>query len=96
MRGMMDLVASRPYRILERLEQLHLPTLIMWGRQDKRGIYERALEAVTRLPDGRLVAFDRCGHHPHLEHPKEFNELMRQFVKGESLGIAAPHVEIVK
>jgi pimeloyl-ACP methyl ester carboxylesterase len=96
MRGMMDLPACRPYRILERLEALRVPTLILWGRQDKRGIYDRALEAVRRLPDGRLVAFDRCGHHPHIEHPKEFNELVRQFVKGEPLGVAAPHVEIVK
>jgi pimeloyl-ACP methyl ester carboxylesterase len=96
MRGMMDLTACRPYRILERLEAVHVPTLIVWGRQDKRGIYERALEAVRRLPNGRLVAFDRCGHHPHIEHPTEFNELVRQFVKGEALSVAAPHVEIVK
>src|SRR5262245_56562560 len=68
MRGMMDLEASRPYRVLDRVEEIRLPALVLWGRQDRRGIYARALEAVKRLPDARLVAFDRCGHYPHMEY----------------------------
>jgi 2-hydroxy-6-oxonona-2,4-dienedioate hydrolase len=95
MRGMMDLEASRPYRILDRVEEITIPTLVLWGRQDPRGIFARALDAVKRLPDGRLVAFDKCGHHPHLEHPREFNELVRQFVRGEPLAVAAEQVQIV-
>jgi 2-hydroxy-6-oxonona-2,4-dienedioate hydrolase len=91
----MDLEASRPYRILDRVEEITIPTLVLWGRQDPRGIFARALDAVKRLPDGRLVAFDKCGHHPHLEHPREFNELVRQFVRGEPLAVAAEQVQIV-
>jgi pimeloyl-ACP methyl ester carboxylesterase len=95
MQGMMDLEASRPYRVLDRVEEIRVPTLVLWGRQDRRGIYERALEAVKRLPNARLVAFDRCGHYPHMEYPAEFNELVRQFLKGEPLRLEGDHLELV-
>src|SRR6266571_5253367 len=36
MRGMMDVIACRPYRIVDRLEQVALPTLMIWSKQDPR------------------------------------------------------------
>ena len=84
MRGMMDIEGSRPYRILERLEQIKVPTLAIFGRQDPRiSNPQRAEEAVKRLPQGRMIIFDRCGHQPHLEHPDKFNGLVRGFLKGK-------------
>src|SRR6185436_9769726 len=32
----------RPFRILDRLEQLDVPALVVWGRNDKGGVYESA------------------------------------------------------
>ncbi|MGD1902288.1 MAG: alpha/beta fold hydrolase [Geitlerinemataceae cyanobacterium] len=49
---------------------LSLPTLVLWGRNDKilgtkdAAIFER------NLPGGKLVWLDRCGHVPHLEVPE--------------------------
>jgi 2-hydroxy-6-oxonona-2,4-dienedioate hydrolase len=68
----------RPFRILDRLEALRLPTLVVWGRDDKGGIYESAVAAVARMPDARLVAFEQCGHLPMLEHPQRYNALLRE------------------
>lgn len=93
-KGMMDIEATRPHRIVDRVEQIKVPTLLLWGRQDPRGILARAKEAVKRLPNGRLVIFDRCGHHPHMEYPQEFNQLVRQFIKEQSLSVDAPNVEL--
>ena len=70
----------RPFRILDRLEALKLPTLVVWGRDDKGGIYESAVAAVKRMPDAKLVAFDQCGHLPMLEHPDKYNALVRDFL----------------
>lgn len=81
-RGLMDIAACRPYRIIDRLEKIAIPTLLIWGRNDVRGRYERAVEAAKRIPQSRLVAIEKCGHHPHMEHPSEFNELVREFVMG--------------
>ncbi len=78
--GMMDFERARRYRVLDRLEQVAVPTLVVWGRQDPRGVYARAVEAVKRLPRGQLVTFEACGHFPHLEHPDAFNRAVRDFL----------------
>lgn len=88
MKGMMDIAACRPYRILDRLEQFALPTLLVWGAEDRRGILSRAQEAAARMPDASLVAFARCKHHPHIEHPQLFNELARAFLLRDDFGPA--------
>ena len=55
---MMDLEAARPYRILDRLEQLEVDTLVVWGEDDIRGKIESARAGVARMPRGRLVSFE--------------------------------------
>jgi 2-hydroxy-6-oxonona-2,4-dienedioate hydrolase len=70
----------RPFRILDRLEELDMPALVVWGRDDKGGIYESAAAAVARMPRAELVAFDSCGHLPMLEQPEKYNALVRAFL----------------
>ncbi|MEJ0072074.1 MAG: alpha/beta hydrolase [Pseudomonadota bacterium] len=74
----------RPYRILQRLEEIDVPTLVVWGRNDKGGIYESAVAAVGRMPQATLTAFDDCGHLPMLEHPERYNATVREFLSGPS------------
>lgn len=76
---MIDVDATRPYRILDRLDQLKAPTLVLWGKQDPGARYEQALQAVSRMPNARMVAFDECGHFPMLEHPEQFNRMIAGF-----------------
>jgi pimeloyl-ACP methyl ester carboxylesterase len=70
----------RPFRILDRLEKLDVATLVVWGRDDKGGIYESAVAAVARMPRAELVAFENCAHLPMLEHPGKYNTLIRNFL----------------
>lgn len=79
--GMMDFARSRPYRVLDRLEQIAVPALVIWGRQDPLGVYARGVDAVRRLPRGRLVTFEACGHFPHLEYPDDFNRVVTEFLQ---------------
>ncbi len=92
MRGMMDVEACRPYRVRDRLQELKLPTLLLWGYNDPRAHYDRAREAVKQMLAARLVAFDRCRHFPHIEHPAKFNEIVRCFLLGEE---EEAHKEII-
>jgi len=80
--GMMDLDLVRPFRLLERLEQLRARTLIVWGRQDIRGAVERALAASQVIPDCAIEVLEECGHFPHLEHPQRFNQIVADFLNG--------------
>jgi len=78
--GMMDLDLVRPYRFLERLEEITVRTFIVWGRQDIRGPVERAIEASRRIPDCRIAVFENCGHFPYMEHPEDFNAAVDRFL----------------
>ena len=86
---MRDGQAFRPYRILERLEAIGAETLVVWGREDRGAAYDSAAAAVKRMPRARLVAFERCGHLPMLEHPQPYNELVREFLSGDAPARAA-------
>jgi len=68
-------------RILGKLEQIHVPTLIITGKQDKRADWEATQAGVRRIPHAELHLFDKCGHLPYLEHPNEFNALVTEFLR---------------
>jgi pimeloyl-ACP methyl ester carboxylesterase len=68
------------YDILDRLEKVRVPTLILWGRDDRVIPATDALEYERRLANSRLVIFDRCGHVPMAERPVRFNRLLDEFV----------------
>jgi 2-hydroxy-6-oxonona-2,4-dienedioate hydrolase len=70
----------RPFRILDRLEQIDIPTLVVWGRDDKGGIYESAVAAVKRMPRTEMVVFEQCAHMPMMEHTEKYNALIRGFL----------------
>jgi 4,5:9,10-diseco-3-hydroxy-5,9,17-trioxoandrosta-1(10),2-diene-4-oate hydrolase len=56
----------------ERLPELSVPTLLIWGALDRILPAAQAATAVERLPRGRLVVIPGCGHMPHLECPARF------------------------
>jgi pimeloyl-ACP methyl ester carboxylesterase len=70
------------FRILDRLEEIRVETLVVWGRQDRGGVLASAEAAVRRMPRARLIAFDRCGHMPMAEHPAEYTAAVRDFLLG--------------
>jgi 2-hydroxy-6-oxonona-2,4-dienedioate hydrolase len=81
--GLLDFEASRPYRVLQRLESLAARTLVLWGRQDPGAVYASAVAGVKRMPNAKLVTFENCGHKPMFEYPEQFNSEIRAFLKGE-------------
>jgi pimeloyl-ACP methyl ester carboxylesterase len=70
------------YDIRHRLEEIEVPTLIVWGRQDGVVPVPAAASYKKRIGDNaELVIFDRCGHMPELERPVRFNRLVEDFLK---------------
>jgi pimeloyl-ACP methyl ester carboxylesterase len=68
------------YDFHDRLERVRVPTLIVWGRDDRVIPAADALEFERHLSDSRLVIFDRCGHVPMAERPVRFNRVLEQFL----------------
>jgi pimeloyl-ACP methyl ester carboxylesterase len=79
--GLLDIEAARPWRVLQRLEQMHVDTLVVWGREDPGAVYASAVAAVKRMPRARLVTFEKCGHKPMYEYPEQFNKVVHDFLK---------------
>jgi pimeloyl-ACP methyl ester carboxylesterase len=69
------------YDIRHRLGEIEVPTLIVWGRNDRVVPVPAALAYKERIGDNaELVIFDRCGHLPQVERPVRFNRVVKEFL----------------
>ncbi|MEO3404519.1 alpha/beta hydrolase [Mucilaginibacter sp. CAU 1740] len=68
------------HNMKKELGKMNLPVCLIWGRNDKITPPEVAVEFNELLPDSELHWIDKCGHAPMMEHPEEFNVLLKQFL----------------
>ncbi len=66
--------------ILERLQQIKSPTLILWGEKDRVLPLKHAYQAKERIPGSELYIFQDCGHLPFFEKSEEFNRRVLHFL----------------
>lgn len=67
------------------LPKMHVPTCIIWGKNDKVTPPEVALEFDKLLPNSTLYWIDKCGHAAMMEHPDEFNAILEDWLKKVNL-----------
>jgi pimeloyl-ACP methyl ester carboxylesterase len=58
----------------------HVPTLLVWGAQDRIIPVSHAVDAHEAMPGSRLEVFDDVGHFPHCEAPERFVEVLVDFI----------------
>lgn len=58
----------------------HLPTMLIWGTDDKVVPAEHAEVAHHALPNSRLEMFEGAGHFPHHDDPLRFLAVLREFI----------------
>lgn len=75
------LVAIHGYDTRHRLTEIEIPTLVVWGLNDRVVPVEAALGYHRLIPHSRLEIFERTGHLPMLERPRRFNSLVEQFIE---------------
>ncbi|WP_028067774.1 alpha/beta fold hydrolase [Solirubrobacter soli] len=77
--GGLDAVLGYSFR--DRLPEIDVPTLIVWGRNDILIPVEDASEFKRLIGDNaRLEVFDDTGHLAMLERPSRFNDLLSEFM----------------
>ena len=59
------------------LPKMDTPTCIIWGKNDGVTPPEVATEFNELLPDSDLFWIDKCGHAAMMEHPEEFNTILK-------------------
>ena len=69
-----------PSSAWERLEQLRVPTLLIWGSFDFAHLGARLAEVARRIPGAQSVVMDGVAHLPSLERPDEFNRVVQSFL----------------
>lgn len=80
MRGLIDEAGLREFEVYSRLEKIAAPTLVLFGRQDPRGDFAQVMATAKRLPNAKVIVYERCGHWPHLELPEKFNADVLEFL----------------
>jgi pimeloyl-ACP methyl ester carboxylesterase len=59
-----------------------IPTLVVWGREDKIAPLECGELYQKAINGARLEVIDRCGHFPQLERTADFVRIVMQFLAG--------------
>jgi pimeloyl-ACP methyl ester carboxylesterase len=72
--------ASLDYDFRERLPEVSVPTLIVWGEKDAIIPVRDASEFERLIPDSRKVVMRDTGHIPMAERPQAFNDLLLEFL----------------
>ena len=68
------------YDTRERLAEIEIPTLVVWGLRDRVVPVEAAIGYHRLIPNSRLELFERTGHVPQMERPARFNALLDEFL----------------
>lgn len=75
-----SLAAVIEYDARDRLEEIEIPTMIVWGMDDWVIPSVAALSYHRRIPKSRLEIFEHTGHVPQLERPQRFNRVLEEFL----------------
>jgi pimeloyl-ACP methyl ester carboxylesterase len=61
------------------LPNIETPIALIWGENDKVTPPEVAIEFNNLLPDSKLYWIKKCGHAPMMEHPDQFNKIIKKW-----------------
>jgi pimeloyl-ACP methyl ester carboxylesterase len=69
-------------RLDDRLAQIRVPTLVVWGKQDTLLPITSGERYAAGIAGAELVSFDQCGHVPPVEKTAEFVPVVEAFLDG--------------
>ncbi|MGB7738294.1 MAG: alpha/beta hydrolase [Steroidobacteraceae bacterium] len=73
---------TQPGSLAERVREIQVPTLILWGRKDRLIPLEFGEQFARDIHGSRLVVFDALGHVPHEEDPARTVAAVLPFIRG--------------
>ncbi len=68
------------HNLRDDLEQIKIPTLLIWGKDDTITPAFVGEEFSRLIPGSQLHIIEKCGHAPMMERPEEFNALLDAFI----------------
>ena len=74
------LMQSHQFPDSSRIKDITIPTLILWGKNDRIVPVEHAYKFQRDIRGSQLVIIDTCGHVPMIERPAETASEIRKFL----------------
>jgi pimeloyl-ACP methyl ester carboxylesterase len=68
------------HNLRDKLHLIKVPTLLIWGKDDKVTPAFVGEEFHQLIENSRLCLLDKCGHAPMMEHPEIFNSHLEEFL----------------
>ncbi|UTW12905.1 alpha/beta fold hydrolase [Marinobacterium rhizophilum] len=65
---------------LPELKNISVPTQVLVGRHDFVAPISMSADIAQRIPGAKLSIFEASGHFAHVEEPKRFHRVIKQFV----------------
>ena len=66
--------------VWERLGSIHIPTLVVWGKDDALVPVATGRRLSDALPHAHYFALDDCGHLPTIEKPDEVTDIVDEWL----------------
>jgi pimeloyl-ACP methyl ester carboxylesterase len=66
--------------ISEKLGKIIVPTLLIWGKEDKLIPFEYSEQFVSSINSCEFIPMEGCGHSPYVEDPEKLSELVIKFL----------------
>ena len=73
--------AAKRHNVEADLSRITVPTLLVWGKDDRITPPDVAERFHALIPDSELVFITNCGHAPMLERPEAFNEIVEEWLR---------------
>ena len=80
-RAVVSLIGGTDLRVRNDYAALTLPTLAIWGEEDRTVPAADAQTLRALRSDARLEMYPHCGHHPYLEATERFNAMLMAFLR---------------
>ena len=72
------------HRLLDRLPELPMPLMVVWGGRDRFFPVAHAYAAAEVVPTAKLLVLPEAGHWPHMQEPEAFNAGLTAFLNGSA------------
>lgn len=75
-----QIIPDNMEEIIGMYPRINVPTLIIWGQEDRIIPVENGVRLHNDIKNSQLVIIDRCGHDPPEEKPEKVIEIMQKFL----------------
>ena len=79
-----DFIACDCFDIRTKLDQIHIPTLVISGTEDKMTPLKYSRYLVENIVDARLIIIEGAGHFSMLQKPKMVANAIAEFMGVEN------------